>query len=425
MYQVRVRSTDAGVTNAAPIGYTNVKAPKNGYVYIYVSNRSNEDVYFDNLTVNITTGNVIEEDHYYSYGLKIAGISSVKLADASEGVIANKYLYNEKELFDDGGLNWYDYGFRNYDPQIGRFTQLDPLTFEYPELTPYQFAGDDPIANVDLDGLEQLGTTVAKSILSTADNPKILTTVLVTAKPAITAASVTKSFFSGIWESAVSTLKGVVDVVSHPIRTATALVNVITHPIQTAKALGKMVNQAYHTFVNGDANTKAKMLGHAGCDIAQLFLGVGEEKVAVEVTEDAEKVSEVAKGVEEAEDLGKVSEGTVEGTETVSPKFENLPSQNHHLIPNQIYKEFKNELDELDWIQNEEENLMKLPTPFHGNHPSYSNFVRQEMQKIMEKSSNKIKDLKQLQTDLRGLINNVHKSGKFERLNSYFKALGY
>ena len=78
------------------------------------------------------------------------------MADANEGVIANKNLYNDKELFDDGGLNWYDYGFRNYDPQIGRFTQLDPLTDKFPELTPYQYASDEPIGNVDMDGLENL-----------------------------------------------------------------------------------------------------------------------------------------------------------------------------------------------------------------------------------------------------------------------------
>lgn len=66
----------------------------------------------------------------------------------------NKNLYNDKELFDDADLDWYDYGFRNYNAQIGRFTQLDPLTDDYPYYTPYQFAGNEPIANIDIDGLE-------------------------------------------------------------------------------------------------------------------------------------------------------------------------------------------------------------------------------------------------------------------------------
>lgn len=131
-----------------------IKAPKNGYVYIYVSNQSNNHVYFDNFKVRVAAGNIIEENHFYAYGLKIATLSSRKLGSSYEGSLKNNYLYNGKELFEDADLNWYDYGFRNYDPQIGRFPQLDPLTFEYPFYTPFQYAGCEPIANVDVDGLE-------------------------------------------------------------------------------------------------------------------------------------------------------------------------------------------------------------------------------------------------------------------------------
>jgi RHS repeat-associated protein len=150
--QQQVASTVTG--SGATLGPLNIKAPKNGYVFIYVSNRSDQDVYFDNLNVSIAASNIIEENHYYSYGLKITTISSKKLGDTYEGTLDNKNLYNDKELFDDADLNWYDYGFRNYDPQIGRFMQLDPLTFDYSFLTSYQYASGDPIGNVDIDGLE-------------------------------------------------------------------------------------------------------------------------------------------------------------------------------------------------------------------------------------------------------------------------------
>ncbi|HRN56501.1 MAG TPA: DUF3289 family protein [Agriterribacter sp.] len=145
-------------TSTAPLALGTVKAPKNGYVYVYISNRSDQHVYFDDFKVAITAGNIIEENHYYSFGLKIAAISSKKLGHVNEGVLKNDYLYNDKELFDDGELNWYNYGFRNYDPQIWRFPQLDPLTDYYAVLTSYQYADNDPIANVDLDGLEPLSS---------------------------------------------------------------------------------------------------------------------------------------------------------------------------------------------------------------------------------------------------------------------------
>ncbi|MEM1407359.1 MAG: RHS repeat-associated core domain-containing protein, partial [Bacteroidota bacterium] len=52
------------------------------------------------------------------------------------------------------GLAHYDYGFRIYNPALGRFLSVDPLTATYPMLTPYQFASNTPIQAIDLDGLE-------------------------------------------------------------------------------------------------------------------------------------------------------------------------------------------------------------------------------------------------------------------------------
>jgi RHS repeat-associated protein len=49
----------------------------------------------------------------------------------------------------------YDYGFRIYNAGIGKFLRVDPLTQAYPELTPYQFASNTPIAAIDIDGLER------------------------------------------------------------------------------------------------------------------------------------------------------------------------------------------------------------------------------------------------------------------------------
>ena len=68
-----------------------------------------------------------------------------------------KYGFNGKEKDDElmGSGNCIDYGFRVNDTRLGgRFFSIDPLFKKYPELTPYQFASNNPIEGVDLDGLE-------------------------------------------------------------------------------------------------------------------------------------------------------------------------------------------------------------------------------------------------------------------------------
>jgi RHS repeat-associated protein len=66
------------------------------------------------------------------------------------------YGFNGKESDDEvsGTGNQYDYGFRIYNPRIGKFLSVDPLTGSYPWYTPYQFASINPIVNIDIDGLE-------------------------------------------------------------------------------------------------------------------------------------------------------------------------------------------------------------------------------------------------------------------------------
>jgi RHS repeat-associated protein len=67
-----------------------------------------------------------------------------------------RYGFNGKENDNEvkGEGNQQDYGMRIYDPRLMRFLSVDPISNDYPELTPYQFASNRPIDGIDQDGLE-------------------------------------------------------------------------------------------------------------------------------------------------------------------------------------------------------------------------------------------------------------------------------
>ncbi|RAK35246.1 UNVERIFIED_ORG: RHS repeat-associated protein [Chitinophaga ginsengisegetis] len=118
---------------------------KSGFLYVYTSNESPQEVFFDNVVVAQASGPLLEETHYYPFGLTMAGISSNALKGSNYP--KNRKEFNGMEHTTDLDLNQYDAFYRNLDPQIGKWWQIDskPNHVE----SPYASMSNNPIGMVD------------------------------------------------------------------------------------------------------------------------------------------------------------------------------------------------------------------------------------------------------------------------------------
>jgi len=64
------------------------------------------------------------------------------------------YKFSGKELDEEIGLEWYYFGARYYDPEIGRFLSVDPHARSYPSLTPYHYVENNPLRYIDRTGMD-------------------------------------------------------------------------------------------------------------------------------------------------------------------------------------------------------------------------------------------------------------------------------
>ncbi len=118
---------------------------ENGYIddgkyYIYV-----RDHLGNNRLVADADGKVIQDTHYYPFGMSFA---------ESTGQEKQPYKYNNKEFDSMAELNWYDYVARMLTMDIPGFTTLDPKSEEYFSWSPYAYAANNPLKYIDPDGRE-------------------------------------------------------------------------------------------------------------------------------------------------------------------------------------------------------------------------------------------------------------------------------
>jgi RHS repeat-associated protein len=138
-----------GVAHERLFATVTVKQP--GYIYIYFSNEETDpvEVYFDDFKVTQTKSPVVGMEDYYPFGLAFNSYSR-------ENSVENKFRFQGQEHVDDLNLGWDAFKWRNHQPEIGRFFNVDPLADKYVYNSPYAFSENHVVAHRELEGLEKV-----------------------------------------------------------------------------------------------------------------------------------------------------------------------------------------------------------------------------------------------------------------------------
>ena len=88
-------------------------------------------------------------------------------------------MYNGKELNEELGLNWYAYGFRMYDPSIGRFPSVDPIADNFAFVSPFNYAENEPIGHIDLWGLQKFKKDAVPTGIKHINNAEVPSSIMV------------------------------------------------------------------------------------------------------------------------------------------------------------------------------------------------------------------------------------------------------
>jgi RHS repeat-associated protein len=135
----------------------------------FLVNETSQDVFFENFRIQSTPSITVQVTHYYPFGMEMPALSY-----QAPAMNKNRYLYNGKELIEDNGLQYYDYGARMYDPAIGRWGVVDPHASNYVSISPYVYVANNPLIYIDPDGRDIIGVTKKDAQTFKADIQSVL-----------------------------------------------------------------------------------------------------------------------------------------------------------------------------------------------------------------------------------------------------------
>jgi RHS repeat-associated protein len=92
---------------------------------------------------------VEQVNEYYPFGLTFNSYQR-------ENSVENKIRFQGQEHVDDLDLGWDSFKWRNHQPDIGRFFNIDPLADKYVYNSPYAFSENQVVAFRELEGLEKV-----------------------------------------------------------------------------------------------------------------------------------------------------------------------------------------------------------------------------------------------------------------------------
>ena len=155
--------------------------PVYSYVYTYTDHLGNIRLRYTK-NPGITGGlRILEEDHYYPFGLKHQGYNGeheiFEFDENISTVVLNpvnpftgdkyKYKFNGMEWQNELDLNYYDFGMRNYDAALGRWMNIDPLAEKYYNFSPYHTSANNPVVFMDYNGEDYIVTVNLESQTAT------------------------------------------------------------------------------------------------------------------------------------------------------------------------------------------------------------------------------------------------------------------